>query len=219
MLTRDAYKAASSSRRILYTGIVSEHTDMRLRRVILAVVAAGVLVAVGGLAWAWGPAIAPTSANQTISDRKTIDQGAELAAIGNCSDCHTKDVGVPYAGGRALPTPFGTIYASNLTPDLETGIGTWSAEALRRAMHEGVDREGRQLYPAFPYGHFTKATDEDIHALYSFLMSIRAIRNVIPANQLSFPFSFRTIIVGWKVLFLSQASLENDTSKSAEWNR
>src|SRR5450631_3489415 len=182
---------------------------MRLRRVILAVLAAGVLVAVGGLAWAWRPAIAPTSAKQTISDRKMIDRGAELAAIGNCSDCHTKDADVPYAGGRALPTPFGTIYASNLTPDLETGIGTWS----------GVDREGRQLYPAFPYDHFTKATDEDIHALYSFLMSIPAIRNVIPANQLSFPFSFRPIIAGWKVLFLSQALLEKDTSKSAEWNR
>ena len=88
-----------------------------------------------------------------------------------------------------MPTPFGTIYSSNLTPDLETGIGTWSEEAFRRAMHEGVDREGRQLYPAFPYDHFTKATDEDIHALYAFLMSIPAIRNVIPANQLLFPFS------------------------------
>jgi mono/diheme cytochrome c family protein len=214
-----APKPAPSSHRILYAGNVSEQTDMRLRRVILAVLAAGVLVAVGGLAWAWRPAIAPTSAKQAISDRKTIDRGAELAAIGNCSDCHTKDVGLPYAGGRALPTPFGTIYSSNLTPDLETGIGTWSEEAFRRAMHEGVDREGRQLYPAFPYDHFTKATDEDIHALYSFLMSIPAIRNVIPANQLSFPFSFRPIIAGWKVLFLSRASLENDTSKSAEWNR
>jgi hypothetical protein len=177
---------------------------MRLRRVILAVVAAGVLVAVGGLAWAWRPAIAPTSANQTISDRKTIDQGAELAAIGNCSDCHTKDVGVPYAGGRALPTPFGTIYSSNLTPAPETGIGTWSEEAFRRAMHEGVDREGRQLYPAFPYDHFTKATGEDIDALYSFLMGIPAIRNVIPANQLSFPFSFRPSSPDGKFCFLAR---------------
>ncbi len=101
----------------------SEQTDMRLRRISLAVVAVGVLVAVGGLAWAWRPAIAPIS-SQTISNRKTIDRGAELAAIGNCSDCHTKNGGASYAGGRALPTPFGTIYASNLTPDLETGIGT-----------------------------------------------------------------------------------------------
>ena len=144
---------------------------MRLRRVVLAVLAVGVVVIAGGLSWAWRPAIAPVSANNSVSDRKTIDRGAELAAIGNCSDCHTKDVGPPYAGGRALPTPFGTIYASNLTPDLGIGIGNWSEEAFRRAMHEGVDREGRQLYPAFPYDHFTKATDEDIHALYSFLMT------------------------------------------------
>src|SRR3984957_19575237 len=109
---------------------------MRLRRVILAVLAAGVLVVLGGLAWAWRPAIAPTSAKQTMSDRKTIDRGTELAAIGNCSDCHTKDVGLPYAGGRALPTPFGTIYASNLTPDPETGNGIWAEGALGRAMHE-----------------------------------------------------------------------------------
>jgi hypothetical protein len=125
-----------------YAGNVSQQTDMRLRRVILAVLAAGILVAVGGLAWAWRPAIAPTSAKQTISNWKTIDRGDELAAIGNCSNCHTKDVGMPYASGRALPTQFGTIYSSNLTPDLETGIGTWSEEAFRRAMHEGVDREG-----------------------------------------------------------------------------
>ena len=139
---------------------------MRLRRVVLAVLAVGVLVIAGGLAWAWRPAIAPISTNNSVSDRKTIDRGAELAAIGNCSDCHTKDVGLAYAGGRALPTPFGTIYASNLTPAPGTGIGTWSEEAFRRAMHGGVDREGRQLYPSFPYDHFTKATDEDIHALY-----------------------------------------------------
>lgn len=193
---------------------------MRLRRIILAAVAAGVVVIVGGLAWAWRPAIAPISSNnETAFDRKTIDHGAELAAIGNCNDCHTKDGGASYAGGRAIPTPFGTIYASNLTPDPETGIGSWSEEAFRRAMHEGIDREGRQLYPAFPYDHFTKATDEDIHALYAFLMTKPAVRSATPANQLAFPFSFRPIIAGWKLLFLSQASLEPDTSKSAAWNR
>src|ERR1700720_1348989 len=158
---------------------------MRLRRVILAVVAAGV-VAVGGLAWAWRPALAPTSANQTISDRKTIDQGAELAAIGNCSDCHTKDVGVPYAGGRALPTPFGTIYSTNLTPDPETGIGRWSLEAFTRAMHEGVARDGSHLFPAFPYDHFTKVSDDDVTALYAYLMTRPAVGAPARANTIPF---------------------------------
>jgi mono/diheme cytochrome c family protein len=118
-----------------------------------------------------------------------------------------------------VPTPFGTIYASNITPDRDTGIGTWSEEALRRAMHDGVDREGRQLYPAFPYDHFTKATDKDIHALYAYLMSRPAVSNKIPPNDLRFPFSFRPIVAGWKILFLNNARFQPDSSKSAEWNR
>ena len=107
----------------------------------------------------------------------------------------------------------------NLTPDTETGIGSWSEEAFRRAMRDGVDREGRQLYPAFPYDHFTHATDADIHALYVFLMSRPAVRSVTPANQLAFPFSFRPIVAGWKILFLRQGAMESDSTKSAAWNR
>jgi mono/diheme cytochrome c family protein len=191
-----------------------------LRRILLAVVAVGILAVLFGFALTWRPALAPISANTTVNtDRKTIDQGAELALIGNCSDCHTAENAASYAGGRPIPTPFGTIYASNLTPDTETGIGSWSEEAFRRAMRDGVDREGRQLYPAFPYDHFTHATDADIHALYVFLMSRPAVRSVVPANQLAFPFSFRPIVAGWKVLFLRQGVLEPDSTKSAAWNR
>ena len=86
-------------------------------------------------------------------------------------------------------------------------------------MHEGVDREGRQLYPAFPYDHFTKATSEDIHALYAFLMSEAPVRNAFPANELDFPFNFRPLVAGWKLLFFREAALEPDASKGAEWNR
>lgn len=146
-------------------------------------------------------------------------QGAGLAAIGNCNDCHVADSGKPYAGGRPIPTPFGTIFSSNITPDEETGIGAWSEAAFERAMREGVDRQGRQLYPAFPYDHFTKATSEDIHALYAFLMSRPAVRNTIPANELAFPFNIRPIVAGWKILFLREAPLQPDSSQSAEWNR
>jgi mono/diheme cytochrome c family protein len=193
---------------------------MNFRRVVYAVVAACVVIALAAFAWIWRPAIAPLASNgKPAFDRKTIDRGAELALIGNCSDCHTTEGGASYAGGRKLPTPFGTIYASNLTPDPETGIGKWPEEAFRRAMHEGVDRQGRQLYPAFPYDHFTKATSEDVHALYAFLMSKPAVRNTIPANELNFPFNYRPLVAGWKILFLSQANLEPDASKSVEWNR
>src|ERR1700704_978484 len=195
-------------------------SGMPLRNILVGIATAAILVMLGGWAWTWRPAIAPIPLNENArEDEQAIRHGAQLAAIGNCNDCHMAETGRAYAGGRSLPTPFGTLDSSNITPDRETGIGTGSETAFRRAMHEGVDREGRQLYPAFPYDHFTKATDEDIHALYSFLMSLPATRNVIPANQLSFPFSFRPIIAGWKVLFLGQARLENDTSKSAEWNR
>src|SRR5437773_11528548 len=103
--------------------------------------------------------------------REQIAKGEELAHIGNCLSCHTAEGGKPYAGGTPLKTPFGTIYGTNITPDPETGVGVWSLEASSRAMREGVDREGRRLFPAFPYDHFTKLTDEDVAALYAFVMT------------------------------------------------
>ena len=193
---------------------------MRLRQILLGILGLLVLVVLGGAAWSWRPVIAPVSSGGGGSvDKQTIAHGAALAAIGNCSDCHTTTPGRPYAGGRPIPTPFGTIFASNITPDDETGIGTWSEAAFRRAMQAGVDREGRQLYPAFPYDHFTNATDDDIHALYEFLMSQVPDRNRIPANKLTFPFNFRPLVAGWKLLFFRDARLKNDANKSAEWNR
>ena len=92
-------------------------------------------------------------------DAMLIATGAELAAIGNCAVCHTASNGKPYAGGRPLKTPFGTIYGTNITPEPTAGIGRWSEAAFARAMREGLDREGRHLYPAFPYDHFTRMTD------------------------------------------------------------
>jgi hypothetical protein len=162
---------------------------MPFRRVIVAAVVAVALMLLAGFAWTWRPAIAPIAAAERPSvDEPTFRHGAELAAIGNCNDCHVGDSGKPYAGGRPIPTPFGKIFASNITPDAETGIGKWSEEAFHRAMHEGVDREGRQLYPAFPYDHFTKATSDDVHALYAFLINQPPVHSAIPPNQLAFPF-------------------------------
>jgi mono/diheme cytochrome c family protein len=195
-------------------------SDMPLRRVLSGIVAATVLVTMGGFAWTWRPAIAPIALNEKANeDEQVVRHGAELAAIGNCNDCHMAVFGRSYAGGRSLPTPFGTIYSSNITPDRETGIGTWSEAAFRRAMREGVDREGRQLYPAFPYDHFTKATNEDIAALYAFLRSQPPARNVVRANALAFPFGVRPIVAGWKLLFFREAPLHPDESRGDEWNR
>jgi len=191
-----------------------------MRRIVSGIIAVLVLAAIAVFAFSWRSSIAPISPPQKpVADQKTVWHGAALAAIGNCADCHTAPGGQPYAGGLPVPTPFGTIYASNITPDPDSGIGKWSEDAFRRAMHQGVDREGRQLYPAFPYDHFTKATDADVHALYAFLMSKPPVKNSIPANDLKFPFNFRPLVTGWKILFLREARLDPDSSKSAEWNR
>jgi mono/diheme cytochrome c family protein len=200
---------------------MSWSTGVSLRRIIItAGVAVIVLVVVGGFAWTWRSAVAPISdADRPRADEKTFRHGAELAAIGNCNDCHQAAGGQRYAGGRALETPFGTIFSSNITPDADTGIGTWSQAAFERAMRDGVDREGRQLYPAFPYNHFTMATDDDLHALYVFLMSASPVHNVVPANKLEFPFNYRPLVAGWKILFLREGTLEPDSSQSPQWNR
>jgi mono/diheme cytochrome c family protein len=194
---------------------------MTSRRTIFAtLLAIAVLIVVGGSLLLWPPAIAPIAQGaRPHADERTFRNGVELAAIGHCNSCHQASVSEPYAGGRAIPTPFGTIFSSNITPDIETGIGAWSEAAFRRAMHEGVDREGRQLYPAFPYDHFAKATDADLHTLYLFLMNQPPVRNVIPASELEFPFNIRLMVVGWKMLFLRENPLQHDAGKSPEWNR
>jgi mono/diheme cytochrome c family protein len=118
-----------------------------------------------------------------------------------------------------VPTPFGTIYSSNITPDAETGIGRWPEAAFRRAMRDGVDRDGRHLYPTFPYDHFTNVSDEDDRALYAYLMTRRPVHAPARENQLSFPLDQRVVIAGWKLLFLRHGTVQPDSTKSAEWNR
>ncbi len=148
-----------------------------------------------------------------------VQQGAALAAIGGCVGCHTSPGGAAYAGGRALQTPFGTVYGSNITPDADTGIGKWSAAAFRRAMHEGVDREGRNLYPVFPYDHFRHVTDADVDALYAFLMTRQAVVARPPPNALRFPYDNRALISAWKALYLRDDPPPGIDDGSPEWRR
>lgn len=147
-----------------------------------------------------------------------VERGAQLSAIGNCQVCHTARGGQQFAGGLPVETPFGTIHSTNITPDPETGIGKWSEEAFNRAMREGVDRAGNHLYPAFPYDHFTRITDEDNRALYAFLMTRESVEAGPPQNDLIFPLGFRPLIAGWKLLFLDRGPYEPDPDQSAEWN-
>jgi mono/diheme cytochrome c family protein len=184
---------------------------------------AGALL-IGGVvavfAIAWRPAIAAIDPPAPQSfDPTLVRRGRELAAIGNCSDCHTSRGGRDFAGGLPVQTPFGTIFSTNITPDAETGIGRWPEAAFRRAMRSGVDRAGRHLYPTFPYDHFTNVSDEDDQALYAYLMTRQPVRAAARANQLPFPLDQRFVIAGWKLLFLRRGTYQPDSTQSAEWNR
>jgi mono/diheme cytochrome c family protein len=194
---------------------------MASSRIIWSIVAAIVIVAAAAaFAVTWRPAIAAIEPPSPKSfDAGLVKRGRELAAIGNCSDCHTVRGGAAFAGGLPVPTPFGTIYSSNITPDAETGIGRWAEPAFRRAMRDGVDRGGRHLYPTFPYDHFTNVSDQDDAALYAYLMTRRPVHAPARANQLSFPLDQRIVIAGWKLLFLRHGTYQPDAAKSAEWNR
>lgn len=171
------------------------------------------------LALAAHPALPERPAGPLEFDAGTVQRGAGLAAVGNCTRCHTAEFGAPYAGGVALAMPFRTIHGTNITPDPETGIGRWSEAAFVRAMRDGIDRAGKQLYPAFPYDHFTRITDGDLHALYAFMMTRDPVHAPNVANALRFPFAFRPIVAGWNLLFLKRGPQPSADARGADWNR
>jgi len=182
-----------------------------------AAVMAGIAIAVAIM---YKPAIAPiTPPAQDSFDAQLKREGARVVALGDCAVCHTAKDGRPFAGGLPLATPFGTIYATNITPDPQTGIGTWSEAAFARAVRHGVSRDGHLLYPAFPYVHFTRMSDHDIAAAYAYLMSREPVHATTPANQLIFPLNFRPPVAFWNLLFLRLGPREVDASHDAQWNR
>lgn len=164
--------------------------------------------------------IAPIDQNDTAAlTGDLVERGANLALIGDCAVCHTAKGSNDMSGGLGLPTPFGTIYSTNITPDRDTGIGTWSLAAFDRAMRDGIDRQGKHLYPAFPYDHFAAITDADMQALYAHLMSQDPVSAQAHANELTFPFNIRPLLAGWKLLFHHPQPFQPDPSLSEEQNR
>lgn len=148
-----------------------------------------------------------------------VARGAYLARAGNCMGCHTTRGGAPYAGGRGIDTPFGTVFTSNLTPDEKTGIGAWSASHFWRAMHNGKSKSGRLLYPAFPYTSFTQMTREDSNALYAYLRSLPAVVQQNQAHTLRFPYNSQAALAVWRAIYFSPGVYKPDATRSAEWNR
>ena len=149
----------------------------------------------------------------------TLERGRYLVNAGNCAACHTAEGGKPFAGGRAIPTPFGTIYSTNITPDRVTGIGAWSNAEFYKAMHEGISRDGKHLYPAFPYPWYTKLSASDVHAIKTYLGALPAVRQENKPSELPWPLSMRTVMAGWNALFFREGSFRTDPNKSAQWNR
>ncbi len=159
----------------------------------------------------------PVAAAAQDADQTT--KGEYLARAGDCIACHTAPEGALFAGGRAMPTPFGTLYTSNITPDPETGIGKWSADDFWKAMHEGRFPDGGLLYPAMPFGSYTKVSRADTDAIFAYLRSIPAVKQRNREHDLDFPYNNRSLILGWRTLFFKEGEYAPDTSKSDEWNR
>lgn len=155
------------------------------------------------------------------ADDAAIARGAYLFAAADCATCHTdvKNHGAPLAGGRALVTKFGTFYTPNITPDPVNGIGRWSLADFRRALHNGIGRNGAYLYPVFPFTSYTGMSDGDIADLYAYLMTQKPDSTPNKPDDVKFLFSFRPLLAVWRLLYFVPGPLQPVADKSAEWNR
>lgn len=181
------------------------------------------VAAIAGLATMaspWRPSIATIERPDTnVYSAATIERGRLAAAVGACNVCHVGNDGTPFAGGRRFDTAFGTVYATNITPDVTNGIGGWSYPAFERAMREGISRDGHHLYPAHPYTSFAGAEDADLQALYAYMMTQSAVAEKAPETKLKFPFSIRMMMAGWNALFLKATPIGYEKTRDATWNR
>jgi mono/diheme cytochrome c family protein len=148
-----------------------------------------------------------------------IERGRYLAQAGDCIACHTIPGAKIFSGNRPMPTPFGTLFAPNITPDPETGIGRWSADDFYRMMHTGRGRDGKLLYPAMPFASYTRVTRTDCDAIFAYLRSVPAVRLATREHDLRFPYNNRNLLIGWRTLYFDEGEYRPDKAKSAEWNR
>lgn len=152
-------------------------------------------------------------------DASKIIRGRYQAVLGDCTGCHTKRGGAPFAGGEPLQTPFGALVPPNITPDPETGIGGWSEADFFNTMKRGIGHGGKRLYPAMPYPAYTKMHDGDISDLWSYIRTLEPVHNAVEANQLPFPFNIRLSMLGWNAINFTESEFKPDPQATAEWNR
>lgn len=210
---------------------------MRLLRWAIGILVAVGLVAAGYVAWlalqpgvtdfAGGKAVdlaayagpSPTGVPVDLPPGDALARGAYLTAAADCAACHTAKGGVPFAGGRPFKLPFGTIYTPNITPDRETGIGTWTDAEFLRAVHKGIGKGDKHLYPAFPYASYTMLTDADVLAIKAYLFSLAPVHRATPPNTFGFPFNQRWLMAIWSMLFNKDQRFRPLPDQSPAWNR
>ena len=182
----------------------------------LTIAAAALLGAAGVLQAQMAPGILQSAAP---ADHEMVQRGKYLVDAGDCVVCHTPDGGIPFSGGRAINTPFGRLFSSNLTPDVATGIGQYSDRDFYRALHRGVAKDGHNLYPAFPYTELTLVTPDDVRAIRAYLFSLAPVHSPKPKNTLWWPMSWRFVLTFWNWLFFRPDSFVPSQDHTAQWNR
>jgi mono/diheme cytochrome c family protein len=188
-------------------------------RVVIAAVVLGALALV--LLIVLRPGLLPRNPGAAHAPDATtlvISRGEYLARAGDCVACHSVPGGKQFAGGRAMPTPFGNLYVPNITPDDETGIGKWTPEDFYRMMHTGVSRDGSLMYPAMPFASYTRVTRPDSDAIYAYLMSVLPVQQKNRPHELRFPYNQRELLLGWRALYFKEGEYIPDPKQSKQWN-
>ena len=186
---------------------------------VVVAVAIGAVVALNVLHPGMLPSTGALPGPKHSAGTSKIARGEYLARAGDCVACHTTAGGAEFAGQRAMPTPFGNLYAPNITPDEETGIGVWTPDEFYRMLHTGISRDGMLLYPAMPFANYTKVTREDSDAMYAYLMSVTPVKLKNRPHELRFPFNNRDLLIGWRTLYFKEGEYVADPKQSAKWNR
>jgi mono/diheme cytochrome c family protein len=194
--------------------------------VLILLIAGWVVIRPGPLAFASGKRVdlaqyngKPTGVPADFQATDALARGKYLTEAADCEACHTVEGGQPFAGGRPFDTEFGTLYSPNITPDKETGIGSWTDEEFLKAMHEGIGKGGKRLYPAFPYAAYTHLTDEDVLAIKGYIFSLPAVKNTAPENTLRAPYNNRSLMAVWSALYNPKERFQPVADRSPSWNR
>lgn len=191
---------------------------MKRRLILVAIVLAIIAAAAAGLTPTdRQDGEAPPPAYTPSAD--VVERGRELVILADCRSCHTAIGGEPFAGGRAISTPFGTFFSPNITPDARTGIGRWTADDFWRALHDGYSRDGTRLYPVFPYPGYTGISRRDADAMYAYLKTLRPVSERSRPHELAFPYNHRLLLAAWRALFFRPGVYRPDSARGAEWNR